>query len=142
MSSISFQTNFASLVAQNNLSMNTQFETNTIEELTSGYRINQSGDDPAGLAVANQYAGGIAQLTQGVLNANDGLSALQIAEGGLSNISSMLDRLQTLATESASTTFSGNRSECRWHLQHGEHCLCWRRHDRELPGDSGPQRHW
>jgi flagellin len=111
MASVSFQTNFASLVAQNNLSMNTQFETNTIEELTSGYRINQSGDDPAGLAVANQYAGGIAQLTQGVLNANDGLSALQIADGGLSNISSMLDRLQTLATESASTTFSGNRSD-------------------------------
>jgi flagellin len=111
MSSISFQTNFASLVAQNNLSMNTQFETSTIEQLTSGYRINQSGDDPAGLAVANQYAGGIAQLTQGVLNANDGLSALQIADGGLSNISSMLDRLQTLATESASTTFTGNRSD-------------------------------
>lgn len=111
MASVSFQTNFASLVAQNNLSMNTQFETNTIEELTSGYRINQSGDDPAGLAVANQYAGGIAQLTQGVLNANDGLSALQIADGGLSNISSMLDRLQTLATESASTTFSGNRTD-------------------------------
>ena len=111
MSSISFQTNFASLVAQNNLSMNTQFETNTIEQLTSGYRINQSGDDPAGLAVANQYAGGIAQLTQGVLNANDGLSALQIADGGLSNISTMLDRLQTLATESASTTFTGNRAD-------------------------------
>jgi flagellin len=111
MSSISFQTNFASLIAQNNLSMNTQFQTNTIEQLTSGYRINQSGADPAGLAVANQYAGGIAQLTQGVLNANNGLSALQIADGGLSNISSMLDRLQTLATESASTTFSGNRSD-------------------------------
>ncbi|HWE52204.1 MAG TPA: flagellin [Bryobacteraceae bacterium] len=111
MSSISFQTNFASLVAQNNLSMNTQFQTNTIEQLTSGYRINQSGADPAGLAVANQYAGGIAQLTQGVLNANNGLSALQIADGGLSNISSMLDRLQTLATESASTTFTGNRAD-------------------------------
>ncbi len=111
MSSISFQTNFASLVAQNNLSMNTAFETNTIEQLTSGYRINDAGNDPAGLAVANQYAGGIAQLTQGVLNANDGLSALQIADGGLSNISTMLDRLQTLATESASTTFTGNRAD-------------------------------
>src|SRR5271170_3151976 len=111
MSSISFQTNFASLVAQNNLSQNTAFETNTIEQLTSGYRINQSGDDPAGLAVANQYAGGIAQLTQGVVNANDGLSALQIADGGLNNISTILDRLQTLATESASSTFTGNRAD-------------------------------
>ncbi|HWE50529.1 MAG TPA: flagellin [Bryobacteraceae bacterium] len=111
MGTVSFQTNFASLVAQNNLTQNTQFQTNTIEQLTSGYRINQSGADPAGLAVANQYAGAIAQLTQGVLNANDGLSALQIADGGLSNISSMLDRLQTLATESASTTFTGNRAD-------------------------------
>jgi flagellin len=117
MSSISFQTNYASLVAQNNLSMNTQFETNTIEQLTSGYRINSSGDDPAGLAVANQYAGSIAQLTQGVLNANDGLSTLQIADGGLNNISSMLDRLQTLATESASSTFTGNRADINTEYQ-------------------------
>ena len=111
MSSISFQTNYASLVAQNNLAMNTQFETSTIEQLTSGYRINSSGDDPAGLAVANEYAASISQLTQGVLNANDGLSTLQIADGGLNNISTMLDRLQTLATESASSTFTGNRAD-------------------------------
>jgi len=111
MSSISFQTNFASLVAQNNLSTNNMFQQNTIEQLTSGYRINESGDDAAGLAVANKYRDSVAQLTQGVLNANEGNSSLQIADGGLSNISSMLDRLQTLATESASSTFTGNRSD-------------------------------
>jgi flagellin len=115
--SISFQTNFASLVAQNNLSMNTSFQQNTIEQLTSGYRINESGDDAAGLAVANQYRDSVAQLTQGVLNANNGLSTLQIADGGLSNISSMLDRLQTLATESASSTFTGNRADINTEYQ-------------------------
>ena len=101
--SISFQTNYASLVAENNLNTNTNFQTQTIEQLTSGYRINKSGDDPAGLAVANQYQSSIAELTQGVLNGNQGVNALQIADGGLSNITTILNRLQTLATESASS---------------------------------------
>jgi flagellin len=98
------------MVAENNLNANNQFQTNTITQLTSGYRINSSGDDAAGLAVANQYRSNVAELTQGVRNANDGTSTLQIIDGGLSNISTMLDRMKTLATESASTTFTGNRA--------------------------------
>ena len=108
--SISFQTNVASMIAANNLTHNNAFQTQTITQLTSGYRINSSGDDAAGLAVANQYRNNIAELTQGVLNGNDGVSTLQIIDGGLSNISAMLDRMKTLATESASTTFTGNRA--------------------------------
>jgi flagellin len=107
---ISFQTNYASMVAENNLQTNSNFQTQTIEALTSGYRINSSGDDAAGLAVANSYRSSVAELTQGVLNANDGVSQLQIADGGLSNISTILDRLKTLATESASSTFTGDRT--------------------------------
>lgn len=107
---LSIQTNIASLEAQNYVNVNTQFQNNTIEQLSSGYRINQSGDDAAGLATANQYAGTIATLTQGVLNANNSSATLQIADGGISNISTILNRLQTLATESASSTFAGNRS--------------------------------
>jgi len=107
---ISLVTNYASLVAENNLNTNNDFQTKTVEALTSGYRINNSGDDPAGLAVANQYRDEISQLTQGVLNANSGVSTLQIVDGGLNNIGVMLDRLQTLATESASTTFTGDRN--------------------------------
>jgi len=107
---ISLQTNIASLIAQNNLSMNSQFQLQTITALTSGYRINSSADDAAGLAVANQYRSNVAELTQGVQNANDGISALQIVDGGLNNISLMLDRLQTLATQSASATFTGDRN--------------------------------
>jgi flagellin len=107
---ISFQTNYAALVAENNLNTNNNFQTSTIEALTSGYRINSSSDDAAGLAVANQYQASINTLTQGVLNGNAGVNTLQIADGGLSNITTILDRLQTLASESASTTFTGNRS--------------------------------
>lgn len=107
---ISIQTNVDSLIAQNNLNLDDQFQSNTIQQLTSGYRINKSGDDAAGLAIANQYGSQIDELTQGVNNANDGVSQLQIVDGGLSNISTILDRLKTLATESASSTFTGDRS--------------------------------
>lgn len=98
------------MVAQENLSTNNTFQTKTIEALTSGYRINNSGDDPAGLAIANKFRSSVAELTQGVINGNSGVSTLQIVDGGLNNISMMLDRLKTLATESASTTFSGDRN--------------------------------
>jgi flagellin-like hook-associated protein FlgL len=108
--SISIQTNVASLNAQYYVSQNQNFQNTAIEQLSSGYKINSSADDPAGLAVVNQYAGEITQLTQGVQNASDGTSTLQIADGGLSNISQILGRLQTLASESASGTFQGNRT--------------------------------
>jgi flagellin len=107
---ISLQTNVDSLTAQTNLGIDNQLQSKTIQQLTSGYRINSSGDDAAGLAVANEYRSTIAQITQGVANANDGLSQLQIVDGGLNNISTILDRLQTLATQSASSTFTGSRA--------------------------------
>jgi len=107
---ISLQTNVTSLLAQQNLNADNSFQSKTIAQLTSGYRINSSGDDAAGLAVANGYRSNIAELNQGVSNANDGTSQLQIIDGGLSNISTILDRLKTLATQSASNTFTGNRA--------------------------------
>jgi len=103
-------TNVNSLIAQENLPVNNEFQSRTIQRLTSGYRINASGDDAAGLAVANKYRSDVAELTQGVRNANDGISALQIIDGGLNNISKILDRLKTLATQSASNTFTGDRN--------------------------------
>jgi flagellin len=107
---ISFQTNYAAMVGEQNMGTNQIFQTKTIEALTSGYRINSSGDDAAGLAVANTYASGVAELTQGVINGNSAESQLQIMDGGLSNITTILDRLQTLSTESASSTFTGDRT--------------------------------
>ena len=107
---ISIQTNVNSLVAQQDLNVNNAFQSQAIDQLSSGYRINSSADDAAGLAVANQYQADIVELQQGVRNANDGLSQLQIVDGGLSNISTMLDRMKTLATESATSTFTGSRT--------------------------------
>jgi flagellin-like hook-associated protein FlgL len=108
--SLSIQTNVDSILAQEHLRINSEFQSRTIQRVTSGYRINSSADDAAGLAVANKYRDDTTELTQGVRNANDGISTLQIVDGGLSNISQMLDRLKTLATESASATFSGDRT--------------------------------
>src|ERR1700686_2433353 len=108
--SLSFQTNVTSLVAENNLQVNSAFQANTITQLTSGFRINSSGDDAAGLAVANKLRSGIAELQQGVRNANDGTAALQTIDGGLNNISNILDTLKSLAAQSASDTFTGNRT--------------------------------
>ncbi len=107
--SISLQTNVDSLVAQRNLNTNSAFESKTIQQLTSGYRINSSADDAAGLAIANGFRSSEAELTQGVQNATNGISTLQIVDGGMNNISQMLDTLRSLATESASQTFTGDR---------------------------------
>jgi len=105
---ISIQTNVASLLGQNNFNVNQAAEEKTIQQLTSGYRINSSADDAAGLAIANSLRSEQTELTQGVANANDGVSQLQIIDGGLSNVSTILDRLKTLATEAGSTTFTGD----------------------------------
>lgn len=108
--SFTINTNVASLQAQNYLRANSDFQGKTINRVTSGLRIVTSGDDAAGLAIANSYRSDQAVLTQGVRNANDGLSQLQIADGGINNISQLLDRARTLATQSASGAFTGDRS--------------------------------
>ncbi len=108
--SLSFQTNVTALTAETNLQVNSNFQSQTITRLTSGFRINSSGDDAAGLAVANSLRSTISELTQGVRNANDGVSILQTIDGGLNNISNILDQLKSLATQSASGTFAGNRN--------------------------------
>jgi flagellin len=106
----SVNTNITSLQAQEYLRLSSDFQSKTINRVTSGLRIVQSGDDAAGLAIANGFRSDQAVLTQGVRNANDGLSTLQTIDGGMSNISKLLDRARTLATQSASGTFNGDRS--------------------------------
>jgi len=108
--SYSILTNIASLQAQNYLQQTSNFQQKTIDRVTSGLRIVNAGDDAAGLAIANGLRSDQAVLTQGVLNANDGLSTLQTMDGGISNIGNLLDRASTLATQSASGTFTGDRS--------------------------------
>lgn len=101
--------NLGSLESQSRLSATSSKLNQTIQRLSSGLRINQSGDDAAGLAIANKYRGDIAVISQGVRNANDGLSSLQIIDGGLNTVSNLIDRAATLSAQSASDTFTGNR---------------------------------
>lgn len=108
--SFSVNTNIASLQAQEYIRQNSDFQAKTINRVTSGLRIISSGDDAAGLAIANGFRSDQAVLTQGIRNANDGLGQLQIIDGGLNNISKLLDRARTLATQSASGTFTGSRA--------------------------------
>jgi flagellin len=102
MASFSVVTNLASVNAQSNLFTTNIGLTKALNRVSSGFRINYSGDDAAGLSVANSFRSEAAVLNQGIRNANDGLSNLQIKDGALDNISKLLDRLSTLATQSAS----------------------------------------
>lgn len=102
MASFSVITNLASVNAQSNLYSTNIGLNQALTRVSSGFRINKSGDDAAGLAVANSFRSEVAVLNQGVRNANDGLSNLQIKDGALDNISKLLDRLSTLATQAAS----------------------------------------
>jgi flagellin len=102
MASFSVVNNITSAYAQTNLSGTQLGLQKALSRLSSGYRINSAGDDAAGLAVANSYRNSAAILSQGIRNANDGLSDLQIKDGALSNISTLLDRLATLATQASS----------------------------------------
>ncbi|MBV9267761.1 MAG: hypothetical protein JO061_16450 [Acidobacteriaceae bacterium] len=108
--SFSINTNISSLEAQNYLTKSSQFQSQTINEVTSGLRIVNSGDDAAGLAVANGLRSDEAVLNQGIQNANNGLATLQTIDSGMNNIGTLLDRARTLATESASGTFTGDRN--------------------------------
>lgn len=106
----SINTNIASLQAQDYLRISGEFQNKTINRVTSGLRIIGSGDDAAGLAIANTFRSDRAVLTQGIRNANDGLSTLQTIDGGVNNIAQLLDRARTLAAQSASGTFNGDRN--------------------------------
>ena len=103
-------TNIASLQSQEYLRVTGDFQSKTINRVTSGLRIINAGDDAAGLAIANSFRSDQAVLAQGIRNANDGLATLQTIDGGVSNISKLLDRARTLATQSASDTFTGSRT--------------------------------
>ena len=111
MASFSVVSNISAANAQSNLSSTNIGLQKAISRLSSGFRINQAGDDAAGLALANSYRNTQAVLNQGVRNANDGLSSLQIKDGALNNISTLLDRLSTLATQSASAASNVDRTQ-------------------------------
>jgi flagellin len=104
--SISILNNPASLAAQNQLGVTNTSLQKTLYQLSSGSRINTGADDAAGLAVANGLMANITALTQSARNANDGVGKLQVADGALAQVTTLLNRAITLATESANGTLS------------------------------------
>jgi len=104
--SLSILNNPASLAAQGELGITNSSLQNTLFQLSSGSRINSGADDAAGLAIADGLQANITALTQSARNANDGVGKLQVADGALSQVTSLLNRAITLATESSNGTVS------------------------------------
>jgi flagellin len=104
--SISILNNISALQAENSLNMTQTSLSNTLLQLSTGQRINSGADDAAGLAIANGLNANITALTQSVRNASDGVGMLQVADGALSQITTLLNRAVTLATEAATGTVS------------------------------------
>lgn len=105
MATFSVVNNISAMQAQVELYSTNTGLSKTLSHLSSGLRITNSGDDAAGLAIANKYRSEISMLKVGVRNANDGLSDLQIKDGALNNIAKLLDRAKSLASQGASGTF-------------------------------------
>lgn len=104
--SLRIATNLASINSQRQLfNTNIRMHTN-LERLASGYRINKSADDAAGLAISENLRAQIRGLKQANRNANDGISLAQVAEGGLNEISNMIIRMRELAVQGSSDTVS------------------------------------
>lgn len=97
-------TNVQSLAAQRALGRNTENQNRAMERLSSGSRINRSGDDAAGLAISEKLKSHIRSIRQATRNANDGISLVQTAEGAMNEISNILTRLRELSIQGASDT--------------------------------------
>lgn len=107
--SFSILNNISSLSAQNQLTQ-TQFSlNNTLLQLASGSRLNSGADDAAGLAIADGLHANEQALQQSQRNASDGVGKLQVADGALSQVTNLLDRAVTLATEASTGTVSSTQ---------------------------------
>jgi len=97
-------TNVQSLAAQRNLGLNSGAQKTSLEKLASGSRITKAADDAAGLAISENMKATIRSVRQATRNANDGISMIQTAEGGMNEVSSILVRFRELSIQAASDT--------------------------------------
>lgn len=104
-------TNSTSMMVQKNLQQNGVEQQKSYNRLSSGSRISSAGDDPAGSAISQNFNAEVRSLKQAERNANDGISFVQVAEGGLSEIGNLLVRLRELSVQSASDTISDKERE-------------------------------
>ncbi len=97
-------TNVQSLVAQRNLNRSNMKQQSSLEKISSGTRIAKAADDSAGLAIATKMGADIRSLRQDNRNANDGISLIQVAEGGMNEVGNILTRFRELSIQAASDT--------------------------------------
>ena len=102
----SINTNVAALFAQNSLKVNERAQSSAMQQLSTGSRINSAKDDAAGLAIGQSMTAQIRGLNQAVRNLNDGISMVQTAEGAMTEVSNMLQRMRELAVQSSNATYS------------------------------------
>lgn len=98
--------NISAIYAENNLNQTQAGLQNTLTQLSSGSRINSGADDAAGLSLANGLGANSAALTQSSTNASEGVGLLQVADGALSQVTNLLNRAVTLATEASNGTLN------------------------------------
>ena len=101
---MTIQTNTASLNAQRSTAANSASLSTTMARLSSGLRINSAKDDAAGLAIADRMNTQVRGMNVAIRNAGDGISMAQVAEGGLSGINDMLQRMRELAVQASNAT--------------------------------------
>ena len=102
-------TNISALGAQNAMKVNARNMSATMEQLSTGTRINSAKDDAAGLAIGQNMTAQVRGVNQAVRNLNDGVNLLQTAEGALTETTNMLQRMRELAVQSASGTYSNTQ---------------------------------
>lgn len=104
-------TNVGALNSWRQLGMTDKSMGSSLEKLSSGFRINRAADDAAGLAISEKMKAQINGLNQAIRNAQDGISLIQTAEGGLIEVHDMLQRMRTLATQAANGTYEKNDTD-------------------------------
>ena len=112
------QHNVTAMNANRQLGITTGIQAKSSEKLSSGYKINRAADDAAGLAISEKMRRQVRGLTQASANAQDGISAVQTAEGALNEVHDMLQRMNELATKAANDTLtSDDRNYIKSELQ-------------------------
>nr|WP_251862071.1 hypothetical protein [Clostridium sp. Marseille-Q2269] len=106
--------NLKAMIAYRNIMINGTLAGKAMERLASGRRINRAADDPAGLAISQKMRAQIRGLEMASRNAQDGISMIQVAEGGVREIQSILQRMRELAVQAANDT---NSPEDRKNIQ-------------------------
>jgi len=104
--SLSIRTNAASLDAHSNLSKATNDVSNSMRKLASGYRITRGADDSAGLAISEKLRSQVTGTNQAIKNSQDGISLLQTAEGGLSEVTNIVQRMRELGVQAGNGTLN------------------------------------